>query len=54
MTARIGKRTPTFETYVSPSHWRQHLKPPAKWMLIVVALVYIGGMVAGIIERVWP
>jgi hypothetical protein len=36
MTARIGKRTPTFEAHVPPSYWRQHLKPLAKWMLIVI------------------
>lgn len=37
---KIGKRTPTFEEYVPPNYWRQHLKHLAKWMLITILAIF--------------
>jgi hypothetical protein len=38
----------------TPSHWRKTLKLWAIVVLVYIGLSFIGGMVAGIIERVWP
>jgi hypothetical protein len=38
----------------TPSHWRKTLKAWAIVMLVYIGLSMLGGMVAGIIERVWP
>jgi hypothetical protein len=38
----------------TPSHWRKTLKLWAIVVLVYIGLSMLGGMVAGIIERVWP
>jgi hypothetical protein len=38
----------------TPSHWRKTLKLWCIVVLVYIGLSFIGGMVAGIIERVWP
>jgi hypothetical protein len=38
----------------TPSHWRKTLKLWCIVVLIYIGLSMLGGVVAGIIERVWP
>jgi hypothetical protein len=38
----------------TPTHWRKTLKLWCIVMLVYIGLSMLGGMVAGIIERVWP
>jgi hypothetical protein len=38
----------------TPTHWRKTLKLWCIVVLVYIGLSFIGGMVAGIIERVWP
>ena len=38
----------------TPSHWRKTLKLWATVVLVYIGLSMLGGMVAGIVERVWP
>jgi hypothetical protein len=38
----------------TPTHWRKTLKLWCIVMLVYIGLSFIGGMVAGIVERVWP
>jgi hypothetical protein len=38
----------------TPTHWRKTLKLWCIVVLIYIGLSMLGGMVAGIIERVWP
>jgi hypothetical protein len=38
----------------TPSHWRKTLKAWATVMLVFICGWIVIGMVAGIIERVWP
>jgi hypothetical protein len=52
--AKIGKRTPTWDFNQAPSHWRKTLKLWAAVMLSFICGWIVIGMVAGIIERVWP
>jgi hypothetical protein len=52
--AKIGKRTPTWDFNQAPSHWRKTLKLWATVMLTFICGWIVIGMVAGIIERVWP
>lgn len=51
--AKVGKRYQTAAAH-PPSHWRKTLKLWAIVVLIYIGLSMLGGMVAGIIERVWP
>ena len=51
---RVGKRTHTFEMYQAPSHWRKTLKAWAAVALTFIGVFIIGGVAAGIIERIWP
>jgi len=51
--AKVRQSYPAFAPE-TPSHWRKTLKLWAIVVLVYIGLSFIGGMVAGIIERVWP
>jgi hypothetical protein len=51
--ARIGKRYHAAPSW-APSHWRKTLKLWATVALTFIGVFIIGGVAAGIIERVWP
>lgn len=51
--AKVRQSYPAFAPE-TPSHWRKTLKLWCIVVLIYIGLSMLGGMVAGIIERVWP
>jgi hypothetical protein len=51
--AKVRQRYPMINRE-TPSHWRKTLKVWAIVALVFIGLSFISGMVAGIIERVWP
>jgi hypothetical protein len=50
--AKVRQRYPMINRE-TPSHWRKTLKLWAIVVLVYIGLSMLGGMVAGIIERVW-
>ena len=52
-TAKVGKRYHAAPAS-APSHWRKTLKLWAAVAMTFIGIFIIGGVAAGIIERVWP
>lgn len=52
MIAKVGRRTPTFETHEAPSHWRKTLKAWGIFFLCVFVVSYLFGYIVGLIQGV--
>jgi len=51
MTAKIGRKTPTFEIHEAPSHWRKTLKAWGIFFLAVFVVSLLSGIVVGLAQR---
>ena len=51
--AKVRQRYPAINRE-TPSHWRKTLKVWATVAMTFIGVFIIGGVAAGIIERVWP
>lgn len=52
MIAKIGKKTPTFEVYEAPTHWRKTLKAWGLFFLCVFVVSLLFGYIVGLLQGV--